>query len=87
MIKQLKFELPGNTDLDFNENQKFGARQNRYGIYGDNGYSELIEIKRRKMEDQPPKSKNSSLERKQEIKLSKDGLVTVIQKMTDYHKL
>ena len=51
----LKFDLPGNMDLDFNDGQKYGARKNRYGLFGDNGYSELIEIKRRKMKDEPKK--------------------------------
>lgn len=35
----LKFELPGNSEIPHSESQKYGVRDNRYGIYGDNGYS------------------------------------------------
>lgn len=33
-----KHELPGNHLLPEEERKKLGVRQNRYGVYGDNGY-------------------------------------------------
>lgn len=42
--------MPGNTMLPENETQKHGARENRYGLQGDNGYSEAVK-EQRKMED------------------------------------
>lgn len=44
---KLKYDLPGNNDIPYHEDQKYGIRENRYGIYGDNGYGDLIEIKKR----------------------------------------
>lgn len=82
---QMKFELSGNNDLNFKEASKLGPRENRYGLYGDNGYAATVEIKKRKVEDEP-KSQSGSLERKNEIRLSKEGLVEVINKISDYHK-
>ena len=40
-------DLPGNADLDYQEFLKYGQRENRYGIFGDNGYEDLVEIKKR----------------------------------------
>lgn len=42
-----KHEMPGNSDIPVLEDLKYGVREDRYGIFGDNGYSDLIEIKRR----------------------------------------
>lgn len=39
--------FPGNNEIDYQEFQKLGQRDNRYGVYGDNGYSDYIEIKQR----------------------------------------
>lgn len=40
--------IPGNSMLPFEDQSKLGARENRYGLYGDNGYSEMVEDQRRK---------------------------------------
>ncbi len=40
--------LPGNHLLNEKDESKLGARHNRYGLYGDNGYGEVVEIQRTK---------------------------------------
>ena len=50
-MKALQYELPGNSLLANKEAQKLGVRDNRYGIYGDNGYQAVIEIKKRSIAD------------------------------------
>ena len=47
MVKHL---LPGNHLVDEKEEAKVGARQNRYGTNGDNGYGQIVEIKKKKYE-------------------------------------
>ena len=41
---KLRRQLPGNNMLSEEEDKKYGSRKNRYGLYGDNGYGEAIEI-------------------------------------------
>lgn len=50
-MRELKYELPGNNDVPYTEALKFGVREDRYGIFSDNNYGQLIEIKRRKIEN------------------------------------
>ena len=42
--KMTKHGLPGNHILSEKEESKLGPRQNRYGIFGDNGYAQVVEI-------------------------------------------
>lgn len=73
-------QIPGNSELDYQEVLKLGARHNRYGIFGDNGYTDLIEINKRApaiME------KTSSTDN---ISLSKDNLNAVFKQISDYHQ-
>ena len=39
---QVAAALPGNNMLSQQDEKKIGARQNRYGLKGDNGYSDLV---------------------------------------------
>ena len=64
---------------------KFEGRDNRYGIFGDNGYGDLIEIKRRDLSKEASRSKSREAHGEQ-IKLSKEGLVTMIDKIKEYTK-
>eukprot|EP00347_Sterkiella_histriomuscorum_P003387 403364494 len=93
-IKAMKYQLPGNSDIPYQNTLKFGAREDRYGLFSDNGYGELIEIKKRKIEEvdikkpiKKEKSREPSEERANEIKLSKDGMVQLISKISEYAKL
>lgn len=40
--------LPGNNLLPLQDEQKLGIRQNRYGLEGDNGYSDIVKDQRKK---------------------------------------
>lgn len=51
--------LPGNNFLSSLDEQKFGARENRYGLHGDNGYSDMVR-EQRKREGQASPSLNES---------------------------
>ena len=82
---QRNLDMPGNSDINFEDQLKYEARDNRYGIYGDNGYGELIEIKRRDLSKEASRSKSRDGQREQ-IKLSKEGLVTMIDKIKEFSK-
>ena len=41
-IALTKHQLPGNSVLPFEAERPLGVRENRYGIDGDNGYSDLV---------------------------------------------
>ena len=41
-IALTKHQLPGNSVLPFEAERPIGVRENRYGIHGDNGYSDLV---------------------------------------------
>mmetsp|Transcript_3879 Transcript_3879/g.3813 ORF Transcript_3879/g.3813 Transcript_3879/m.3813 type:complete len:128 (+) Transcript_3879:430-813(+) len=48
-MKMLRHQLPGNHLISEKEESRMGVRDNRYGINGDNGYGQIVEIKREKM--------------------------------------
>ena len=39
---------PGNNLLPLNDEKKFAARENRYGLQGDNGFDAIVNEERRK---------------------------------------
>jgi hypothetical protein len=51
--------LPGNNILSSLDDQKYGARENRFGLLGDNGYSDMVREQRRR-EGLPSPSLNES---------------------------
>lgn len=59
-VKELKYELPGNSDVPYEQALKFGVRDDRYGLFSDNGYGELIEIKKRKIDAAPSSQKGGA---------------------------
>ena len=42
--KMLKHQLPGNSTLTENENRKFGARSDRYGVFSEAGGTEFDRV-------------------------------------------
>jgi hypothetical protein len=40
--------IPGNSMLQFEDQIKLGTRENRYGLYGDNGYNDIVHEQRKK---------------------------------------
>ena len=54
-------------------------RDNRYGIFGDNGYAELVEIKKRELTEPEPRPKE------ERPVLTREGMVQIISKIKDYH--
>lgn len=71
--------MPGNNELDLQDFNKLGHRQNRYGIFGDNGYQDAIEVSKRptaqiiKVKEEPPV-------------LSKEGVSSAMQKIQEFHQ-
>lgn len=55
-IAKTKHSLPGNSTLPLDQNQQFQARENRYGLFGDNGYGDLVEIKKRQISKEEKKA-------------------------------
>ena len=49
-------QLPGNNMLSLEDERKVMARDNRYGLQGDNGYNEIVKEQRRKEGWKSPKS-------------------------------
>lgn len=45
--------MPGNKLIAFEDQMKLGVREDRYGLKGDNGYSDLVE--KQKSEKSPEK--------------------------------
>lgn len=82
-MKLLKHMLPGNHLLSEPEESKIGARHNRYGVAGDNGYSQIVEIQRLKQEPKKkPQQQVAKPLTKEETKKVKEHLVNKVKDMS-----
>jgi hypothetical protein len=77
--------VPGNNEIDYSELQKFEPRQNRYGIFGDNGYHDYVEIHKRELptiQNKKHSKKETSLSPgSKEVRLSKETVLEAFQRI------
>ena len=71
--------LPGNSEMGYQESLKYGSRINRYGIFGDNEYQEVIEISKRPEATIVKKMQSP-------VRLSKEGIHALMQQISEFNK-
>ena len=81
--KMLKHQLPGNSSMTEGDARKYGARADRYGVFGEDGTSEfdrVVSNQRSKLLEIVGSKENSVTE--PEMRLSKDDASKVKEKLT-----